>query len=84
MNYIVKEFQTTNHITQEVPHSLNDPSSQNEAESALHLILASAAISQVEVHTGVILTEDGRVVKQGCYRHPPVTPVESVPQGENN
>lgn len=72
MNYIVKEFQTSNGVTAEVPITLTDPTNQQEAESQFHLILASAAVSNVEVHSAVILTEDGRNVRNECYRHPVV------------
>ena len=83
MNYIVKELQTTSGVTTEVAHPLNDPTNRMEAESAYHYILFAAAISSIEEHAAVILTQDGRVVRQECYKHyPEPTPVEPEPEPE--
>ena len=40
-----------------------------DAESKYHLILASASKSSVEVHTAMIITEYGFVLKQEHYEH---------------
>ena len=67
MNYIVMETQTTGGTTAIVtPVIFND---RDQAESKYHLILTSAAVSQIEEHTAMILTQDGRVVRSECYRH---------------
>lgn len=43
--------------------------SRAEAESAYHMILASAAISTVEVHTAVLMTNEGFMLESKCYKH---------------
>ena len=76
MTYIVMEMQTSNGATAIVPPvSFTD---RNQAESRFHSILASAAISAIEEHAVVMITDDGRVVRNEVYRHPvePVTPEE--------
>lgn len=67
MNYIVIEFQTNGNSTAIVtPVTYSD---RNQAESKFHQILTSAAISSVEAHTAMMLTEDGKMVRSECYRH---------------
>ena len=71
--YIVQEIQTTNDTTALVPALTY--ANRNEAESAYHAKLASAAISEVTVHTVVLYDEHGNIVKREFYEH--------LPQGEN-
>ena len=40
-----------------------------EAESKYHGILASAAISNIPVHSAIIISEEGFPVKHQCYKH---------------
>jgi hypothetical protein len=40
-----------------------------EAESKYYTILASAAISNVPVHSAIIVSEEGFPVKHQCYKH---------------
>ena len=47
----------------------NTYENQNEAESAYHLKLGSAAVSALPVHSVVILSEEGFNVKRTCYKH---------------
>ena len=79
MTYIVMETQTNNGVTAIVP-----PTSYTDrlaAEAAFHNILAFAANSQVEEHTAMLLTSDGRLVRPSeCYRHP--TEVAPEPEVE--
>lgn len=42
---------------------------QEEAESAYHMILAAAAISNVAVHTAVMFTNRGLLLESKCYVH---------------
>ena len=42
---------------------------RNEAESKFHSVLASAAVSSVETHAAVLLSEDGKSLANWCYRH---------------
>lgn len=67
MNYIIIEMQTTGDTTAIVtPETYSD---RNAAEAAFHGKLAYAATSAVQVHSVVMLTEDGRNVRSECYRH---------------
>lgn len=67
MAYIIVEMQTTNGTTAIVtPETFTD---RNQAEAKFHLVLASAAVSQVEEHTCMMLTSDGKTVRAECYRH---------------
>lgn len=42
---------------------------KNQAESAFHSTLASAAVSSLPVHSVLMIEEDGFVCKSDCYRH---------------
>lgn len=42
---------------------------RNQAESKFHQILQYAAVSEVEKHGAVILTDDCIQVKYQCYEH---------------
>lgn len=67
--YILQELQTTGNSTALVPdRTFTD---KNEAESAFHLALASAAISQVEVHTVMLYDEHGNTLRREFYEHLP-------------
>lgn len=68
MTYIIIETQTTNGTTAVLPPVAY--TDRNQAESAFHSILASAATSAVPEHSAVMLTSDGRLVRSECYRHP--------------
>ena len=52
-----------------------------KAESKYHEVLAAAAISNLQSHSATLLTADGRVVMNQCYKHPIVTP-EPEPEEE--
>lgn len=80
MTYIVLEMQTNNGTTALVPPVVYY--TRQEAESKYHLILTSAAVSQVEEHAASILTGDGRLVRNECYRHPKIAEITEQ-EGEN-
>ena len=40
-----------------------------EAESKYHSILAAAAVSEISVHSAVLVSEEGFPVKNQCYKH---------------
>ena len=40
-----------------------------EAESKYHTVLAAAAVSTVPVHSAVLLSGSGNVIKNESYRH---------------
>lgn len=67
--YILQELQTTGNSTALVP--ARTYTDKNEAESAFHLALASAAISQVEVHTVMLYDEHGNTLRREFYEHLP-------------
>lgn len=65
--YIIQEMQTTNGATALVtPQTFTY---RNEAESAYHTALASAAVSQVEVHAVLLYDEHGNTLKREYYEH---------------
>lgn len=76
MNYIIIELQTNGNVTAIAPVLVY--SDRLEAESKFHDIMRYAAISTVEVHSCIMMTEDGFVVRKESYRHP----VVAVQEGE--
>lgn len=64
--YIVIELQRTGDQLANIVTAYAD---LNEAKSKFHQILATAAISTVPVHAAVIVSEEGKVIKNECYRH---------------
>lgn len=55
-----------------------------KAESKYHQILAAAAVSEYEQHSASLLTSDGRLVMNQCYRHEVVQPEpETLEEPEN-
>lgn len=78
MNYIVLETQTTGDVTAVVPAVTY--SDRLAAESKFHQILSVAAASNVEEHTAYLLTSDGRLVRNECYRHPQEPTPEPEPE----
>lgn len=75
MNYIVMELQTDTTTATLV----NQYDNRAAAESAYHGILAAAAVSSVPVHAAVLMTEEGFVLRNECYKHTPA-PVEPAPE----
>lgn len=67
MTYIVIELQTNSDGT--VGNLVYAFTNRNEAEQKYHLVLASAAVSQLPSHAAVLLTNDGRTIASQCYRH---------------
>lgn len=65
--YRVIELQTTGDTTSLIDHA--DFATKNEAESKLHGVAMYAAISQVEVHSVVVLNPEGNVIKKETYKH---------------
>lgn len=76
--YLIKEIQTTDGVTVELPVVMKQ--TRLEAESEYHIKAGYAAISNVPIHTVMCFTEDGfQVMPPVCYRHmvPVVEPEES-------
>ena len=42
---------------------------RNTAEQKYHEILSFAAVSSIPIHTAVILSEEGNLIKKESYRH---------------
>lgn len=40
-----------------------------EAESKYHTVLASAAVSEIPVHSAILVSEEGFPVMYQCYKH---------------
>ena len=66
--YIVIELQKT---ADNVPVSniVNSFDNLEQAESKYYSILAAAAVSQIPVHSAIIVSEEGFPVKHQCYKH---------------
>ena len=67
MSYIMLEVQTDNGTAAIVPPVVFED--RNEAEARYHTVLSVAAVSSVEIHTVIMLTNDGRTVRYETYRH---------------
>lgn len=65
--YSIIELQTSNGQT---AHIYQTAETKNEAMSKFHTVLASAAISPVEMHTCVVMDEEGKYLARECYKHP--------------
>lgn len=65
--YIVMEIQTN--ADGQVATIVNQYEDEFAADSKFHQILASAAISDVPIHTAFILTDYGYAVRAETYKH---------------
>lgn len=67
MAFIVIELQKNENGT--VSNIVTEHSTQAEAESKYHFVLASAAVSDIPVHSAVIVSEEGFPLMHQCYKH---------------
>ena len=51
-----------------------------KAESKYHEVLAAAAVSELQSHSATLLTSDGRIIMNQCYKH--AINVEPEPEPE--
>ena len=65
--YIVIEMQTTSGTTAVLPPVAYED--KKTAESAYHNILSAAALSDVPIHSAVVLDEYGCVIRNEYYEH---------------
>lgn len=80
MNYVVIELQTNGSTTATLVTVYAD---RLQAESKFHDILRAAAVSSMEAHSAVIMTEDGKPVRPAeCYHHYPEPEPEPVEEPE--
>lgn len=80
MTYIVLEIQTNNGVAAIVPPLAY--TDRNAAESKFHTILSAAAVSQNEEHAAIMITSDGRLLRNECYRHEPASEEENENEDE--
>ena len=64
--YIVMEIQNTGSVATIVDQYAD----KNQAESKFHTVLAAASVSDVPVHSAVLMTDDGIWLRSECYKHP--------------
>ena len=64
--YLVIEIQMSG---SSLAHLVTTHQTRADAESKFHTILASAAISSVELHSAVMLNTDGSLMKRESYHH---------------
>ena len=65
--YIVIELQKNAEGV--VSNIVTDFATLAEAESKYYSILAAAAVSEIPVHSAIIVSEEGFPVKHQCYKH---------------
>lgn len=71
--YIVIEIQTN--ANGEVGTLINQYEARNQAESKYHQILTSASVSNLPVHTALILKDEGVVLRAECYKNGETSPI---------
>lgn len=67
MKYIVIELQKN--VDGQVSNIVTEYNTLTEAESKFYSILAYAAVSEIPVHSAIIVSEEGFPVKHKCYKH---------------
>ena len=65
--YIVIELQKN--AEGQVANLVTSHNTLAEAESKFYSILASAAVSNIPVHSAIIVSDEGFPVKYNCYKH---------------
>ena len=66
MVFIVIEIQSDGSTAATLVNSYTD---RNTAESKFHQILTAAAVSSVKVHSAVLMTDRGKILKSEIYEH---------------
>lgn len=64
--FIVLELQATE---ENVSHIFTTYNSQAEAESSYHLVLSAAAVSTIPMHSALLMTAGGQVLRSETYEH---------------
>lgn len=65
--YLVVEMQKQ--ADGSLAHLVDSFTDRNIAEQKYHTVLSFAAVSDLPVHTAVLLSEEGNVIKKEIYRH---------------
>ena len=73
--YIVIELQKNNGQIANIVTAHND---LNDAESKFHAILSAGAVSNIEIHSAVLISEEGFPMRHECYKHEAVPAVEEA------
>lgn len=71
--YIVIELQKVNG---QVANIVTAHDTLNDAESKYHAVLSAGAVSSVEIHSAVLISEEGFPMRHECYKHDAVPAVE--------
>lgn len=66
MKYVVIELQDNG---ESVANIVNAYDSVNQAEQKYHQVLSAAAVSQVPVHSAIMLNSEGQFIKSEAYDH---------------
>ena len=66
MLFIVIEVQSDGTTASTIVNSYTD---RNQAESKFHQILTAAALSNVPIHSAVLMTDRGKTLKTETYTH---------------
>lgn len=86
--YIIEIQQYANGEYGHIVHFAHDEDASKarlKAESKYHEVLAAAAVSELQSHAATLLTADGRVIMNQCYKHTIVAPEpeeEETPDAE--
>ena len=67
IKYLVVEIQTNSDGT--VGNIVSAYDTENEAWSKYHDILHFAAVSNLPMHAAVLISNDGNLIDQKCFRH---------------
>lgn len=78
--YSIIELQTTDGTT---IHNYSTAETKAQAMSVYHTTLAYAALSEVEVHTCIVVDEKGQYVARECYEHPKAVEEVSADETES-
>ena len=65
--FIVLELQTN--TEGQLGNIITTYTDQAEAESKYYQILSYAAVSNIPIHTALIITSEGLTLKSDCYQH---------------
>ena len=66
MKYVVIELQD---MGSQVANLVTPYDSVNQAEQKYHEVLSAAAVSQVPVHSAIMLNSEGQYIKSEAYDH---------------